>query len=127
MDCSQPGFSAHGISQAILEWVAISLTGGFSQPRDQTQVSARAGGSFTTEPPGKQQADSGQLSSVQSLSRVRLFVTPWTEAHQASRSITNSQSLLELMSIERDAIQPSHPLSSPSPPIFNLSQHQGLF
>ena len=27
----------------------------------------------------------------------------------------------------RDAIQPSHPLSSPSPPAFNLSQHQGLF
>ena len=26
-----------------------------------------------------------------------------------------------------DAIQPSHPLSSPSPPTFNLSQHQGLF
>ena len=34
------------------------------------------------------------------LSRVRLFVTPWTAAHQASLSITNSQSLLKLMSIE---------------------------
>ena len=43
--------------------------------------------------------------------------------------ITNSQSLLKLMSIHSvsDAIQPSHPLSSPSPPAFNLSQHQGLF
>ena len=40
-----------------------------------------------------------QFSSVQSLSRVRLFVTPWTAAHQASLSITNSQSLLKLMSI----------------------------
>ena len=40
------------------------------------------------------------LSSVQWLSRVRLFVTPWTAAHQASLSITNSQSLLKLMSIE---------------------------
>ena len=38
--------------------------------------------------------------SVQSLSRVRLFVTPWTEARQASLSITNSQSLLKVMSIE---------------------------
>ena len=37
---------------------------------------------------------------VQSLSHVRLFVTPWTAAHQASLSITNSQSLLTLMSIE---------------------------
>jgi len=37
---------------------------------------------------------------VQSLSRVRLFATPWTAAHQASLSITNSHSLLKLMSIK---------------------------
>ena len=88
-------------------------------------------------------------------------VTPWTAAHQASLSITSSQSLLKLMSIElvmpsnyvilcrplllppslfpyttlfrshvhgvSDIIRPSHPLSSPSPPAFSLSQHQGLF
>ena len=41
-----------------------------------------------------------QFSSVQSLSRVRLFATPWTEAYQASLSITNSQSLFKLMSTE---------------------------
>ena len=41
-----------------------------------------------------------QFSSVQSLSCVRLFATPWTSAHQASPSITNSQSLLKLMSIK---------------------------
>ena len=41
-----------------------------------------------------------QLSSVQSLSRVRLFATPWIAARQASLSITNSQSLLKLTSIE---------------------------
>ena len=40
------------------------------------------------------------VSSVQSLSRVRLFVTAWTAARQASLSITNSRSLLKLMSIE---------------------------
>ena len=40
------------------------------------------------------------FSSVQSLSRARPFVTPRTAAHQASLSITNSQSLLKLMSIE---------------------------
>ena len=39
------------------------------------------------------------FSSVQSFSCVRLFVTPWTAAHQASLSITNSGSLLKLMSI----------------------------
>ena len=54
------------------------------------------------------------LSSVQSLSHVRLFVTPWTAARQASLSITNSQSLLKLMSIK--SVMPSdhlilcHPL-----------------
>ena len=40
------------------------------------------------------------ISSVQSFSHVRLFATPWTAACQASLSITNSQSLLRLMSIE---------------------------
>ena len=40
------------------------------------------------------------ISSVQLLSHVRLFATPWTAAHQASLSITNSRSLLKLMSIE---------------------------
>ena len=40
------------------------------------------------------------ISSVQSLSHVWLFATPWTAAHQASLSTTNSHSLLKLMSIE---------------------------
>ena len=59
--------------------------------------------------------------SVQLLSRVQLFVTPWTSAHQASLSITNSWSLLKLMSIE--VVMPSnhlilcHPLLLP-PSIF---------
>ena len=48
-----------------------------------------------------------QFSSVQSLSCVWLFVTPWTAAHQASLSITNSWSLLKLMSIE-SVIPSSH-------------------
>ena len=41
-----------------------------------------------------------QFSSVQSLCHFRLFATPWTAAFQASLSITNSQNLLKLMSIE---------------------------
>ena len=54
--------------------------------------------------------------------------TPWTAARQASLSITNSWSLLKIMSITLVMlIQWSYPLSSPSPPTFNLSQHQGLF
>ena len=47
------------------------------------------------------------LSTVKSLSRVQLFVIPWTVAHQASLSITNSWSLLKLMSIE-SVIPSSH-------------------
>ena len=46
-----------------------------------------------------------QIQSVQLLSRVQLFATPWTTAHQASLSITNSWSLLKLMSIE--SVMPS--------------------
>ena len=63
------------------------------------------------------------LGSVQLLSHVWLFATPWT-----SLSITNSRSLLKLMSDE--SVKPSNHvilLSSPSPPDFNLSEHQGLF
>ena len=62
-----------------------------------------------------------QFSSVQALSHVRLFVTPWTAARQASLSITNSQTLLTLMSI--NLVMPSnhlnlcHPLLLP-PSIF---------
>ena len=53
------------------------------------------------------------LSSVQSLSHVRLFATPWTAARQASLSISNSQSLLKLMSIE--SVIPSNHLIFYSP------------
>ena len=49
---------------------------------------------------GKQARGQSDVVVVQSLSRVRLFVTPWTAAHEASLSFTISQSLLKLMSIE---------------------------
>ena len=67
-------------------------------------------------------------SSVQLLSHVRLFATPWTVTRQAFLSITNSRSLLKLMSIE--LVMPSNYLIlclSPFPPAFDLFQHQGLF
>ena len=56
--------------------------------------------------------------SVQSLSCVRLFATPWTEARQASLSITNSQSLLKFMSIE--SMMPSNHLILCPPPLLLL-------
>ena len=56
------------------------------------------------------------FSSVQSLSRVLVFVTPWTGAHQASLSITSSQSLLKLISIE--SVMPSNHLILCHPLLF---------
>ena len=72
------------------------------------------------------------FSSVQSFSRVWLFATPWTAGLPCrTTGFPVHYQLLELTQIHvhwvGDAIQPSHPLSSPSPPVFNLSQHQGLF
>ena len=67
------------------------------------------------------------FSSVQSLSPVRLcdpmnYSTPGLPVHQQLPEFTQTH-------VHRagDAIQPSHPLSSPSPPVPNPSQHQGLF
>ena len=68
------------------------------------------------------------VNIVQSSRCVLLFATPWTAAHQASLSLTISQSLPKFMPIAiGDAIQPSHPLSPSSPSASNLSQHKGLF
>ena len=63
---------------------------------------ALAGRFFTDELLGK---SFHSFSSVQSLSRVRLFATPWTAARQTSLSIANSWSLLRLMSVE--SVMPS--------------------
>ena len=68
------------------------------------------------------------VSSGQSLSHVQLFVTPMNcsmpgfPVHHQLPEFTQTH-----VHWVGDAIQPSHPLSSPSPPDFNLSQHQGLF
>ena len=102
------------------------------------------------------------FSSVQLLSLVQLFATPWIAARQASLigihisslqfssvaqlcqtlcnpmdcsmpgpPVQHTSKLLEFTQTHvhwvGDEIQPSHPLSFPSPPTFNLSQHQGLF
>jgi len=96
MDCNPPGSSVHGILQArIMEWVAMPSPRGSSQLRDQTHVSyVSCIGRWVLY------HSCHLFSSVQSLSHVPLLATPWTAAHQASLSITNSQSLLKLMSIE---------------------------
>ena len=98
MDCSPPGSSVHGILQArILEWVAITISRDLPNPGTEPRSPAL-------------QVDSllSLFSSVQSLSHAQLFVTPWTAACQVSLSITNSQSLLKLMSIK--LVMPSNHL-----------------
>ena len=67
-----------------------------------------------------------QFNSVAQL--CRLFATPWTAAWQAfpvhHQLLKNAQTHVHRVG---DAIQPSHPLLSPFPPAFNLSQYQGPF
>ena len=63
---------------------------------------------MTTSVAGPTSSKAFQFSSVQSLSHVRLFATPWTAAHQASLSITNSRSPPKPMSIE--SVMPSNHL-----------------
>ena len=66
-----------------------------------------------------------RISSVQSLSRVRLFVTPWTAGLPVHCQVPEfTQTHVHWVG---DAIQPSHPLLSPSPPAFHFSQYQGFF
>ena len=112
----------------ILVWVAIPSSRVSSPPRSQNCVSMSpllASGFFTTS--------ASWFSSVQSLSRVWLFVTPRIAAHQASLSITNSWNLLKPMSIE--SVMPSnhlilcHPLLllPPTPPSIRSCPMSQLF
>ena len=72
-----------------------------------------------------QKVATAQFSSVQSLSRVWLFATPCTPDLPIHHQLLEStQTHVHWVS---NAIQPSHPLSSPSPPALNLSQQQDLF
>ena len=78
MDCSPPGSSVHGICQArILEWVAISFSGGSSQSRMEPASLALIGRFFTPEPPGKPQSMTLLLLLLllSRFSRVRLCAT----------------------------------------------------
>ena len=81
-------------------YFAISFSRESSWPRNWTWISCIAGRFFTDWT-----ISLCQLSSVQSLSHVWLFVNPWITAHQASLSISNSRNSLKLMSIE--SVMPS--------------------
>ena len=127
MDCSHPGSSVCGISQArILQWIAISFSRGSLQSRDLTCSSALAGRqSFTTEPP---RMPSGEVCYC---SVAKLCSTLWDPMDCSIPGFPVLHCLQEFAQTHvhwnNDAIQPSHPLSPPSSPALNFSQNQGLF
>ena len=119
---------SHEGSPRILEWVAYPFSSGSSPPRNRTRVSCIAGGFFTNWAI-REALVNVQFSSVRFSSVVFDSLRPHKPQHyRPPLSITNSWGLPKLpvhwVSI---AIQPSHPLSSPSPPAPNPSQHQNLF
>ena len=128
MDCNPPGSSAHGISQVrILEWVAISFSRGSSWPRNQTQVSCIGRWILYSWATGEAQRFlSVQLNSVlqscPTLCDPMNFSTTGLPVHHQLPEFTRTH-----VPWAGDAIQPSYPLSCPSPPALNLSQHQGFF
>ena len=113
MDCSPPGSSVHGIFQArILEWVAISFSRGFSWARHRTPVSCIGRQILYTEPPGKCSVQfSSVAQSCPTLGNPMNRSTPGLPVHHHLPEFT--QTHIHQVS---EAIQPSHPLSSPSPP-----------
>ena len=131
MDCSLPGSSVHGTSQArILEWVAMLSSRGSSNPgiKPASLMSlALAGWFFITSATCEALRNPVQCSSVQSLSHVGLCdpmdcSTPGSPFLHCLPEF--AQTHVHWVS---DAVQPSHPLSPPSPPSLNISQHRGLF
>ena len=128
MDCSLPGFSVHGILQArIVEWVATSFSRGSSWPRNQTQVSCIAGMFFTNWALREALFFNIRSDQIRSVTQSCLTLcdplcTPGLPVHYQLPGFT--QTHVHRVS---DAIQPSHPLSSPSPLAPNPSQQQSLF
>ena len=127
IDCSLPGFSVHGISQSrILEWIAISFSRDLSNPGikpNQICLVPCIAGFFTPKPPGK------PIHIIQFDSVIQLCPALWDPKDCSRPGFPVHYQLPELAQTHiqqvGDAIQPSHPLSSPSH-AFNLSQHQGL-
>ena len=79
MDCSPPGSSVHGILQArMLEWVAISFSRAYSQPRDQTHCKPCIAGSlFTDGIKGKEHNSWDQVSLIQI--PIFIFIIPFNK------------------------------------------------
>ena len=121
MDCSPPSFSVHGDSPGKNTGVGCHALLQGIKDRDLPYPGIKHRSPtlqvdfLPSEPPGKL-IPLNQFSSIQWLSCIRLFVTPWTAACQASPSVTNSWSLLKLMSIE--LVMPSNHLILCHPLLF---------
>ena len=86
----------------------VHTKGGLLTSRMRKICGLLSRGTWTARRSNQVNPKGNQFSSVQLLSHVRLFETPWTAARQVSLSIANSQSLLKLMSIE--SMMPSNHL-----------------
>ena len=129
MDCSPPGSSVHGISQArILEWVAISYSRGPSPPRDQTRVFCIS-------------CIDRWILYYRATWKTPHFIVVFPVTKSCPTLCDSMDSSLPGFSVLQylpefaqthilwvsNAIQTSRPLWSPSPPALSLFQHQGLF
>ena len=151
-DCSPPGSSVLGISQArILEWVAVSFSRGLSRPRDQTHVACIVGGFFTVWATREAILHIYEWLTIYIITCIWLitynyisyvFMIQFSSVAQSCPTLCDPMNrsmpglpihhhLPEFTQthVHRvgDAIHPSHPLLSPFPPAPNPSQHQGLF
>ena len=118
-----------GILQArILERVAMPSSQGSSQSRDGTCISCigRQGSLPLAPPTGKGEPGLKRRLVVQSLSLVGFFATSCSTPCFPVLHYLPKFAQTHVHWVD-DVIQPSHPLSSPSPPAFNPSQHLGLF
>ena len=125
MDCSLPGSSVHGIRQArMLEWPSTPFSKEFFQPRDWTWGPSILNIHVYIHTHGNIRSD--QIRSVaQSCSTLcdpMKCNTPGLPVHHQLPEFTQTH-----LHRVGDAIQPSHPMSSPSPLAPNPSQHQSLF
>ena len=149
MDCSLSSSSVHGILQArILKWVAMPSSRGCSPPRETLMFPALTGRSFITSATWEAQ-EHFFIYSFQNYSSIfcplkflkiqfsvlfssvaQLCLTLCNPMNCSTSCLPVHHQLLESAQTRvhwvGDAIQPSHPLSSPSPPALNLSQHQGI-
>ena len=102
--CEMPGWMKHKLEPRLLGEISITQICRWHQPYSRKQRGPKEPLDESERREWKSWLKT-QFSSVQLLSCVRLFVTPWTAARQASLSITNSRGLPKLMSVE--SVMPS--------------------